>query len=74
MPKSDNPPGYVHNDTVSDNFYTSGPAQDPAAGENGRFISTGDESGKTSRTYDGSGNLVSESSKGDGGPSKDADP
>ena len=74
MPKSSNPDGYVHNDTVSDNFYTSGPAKDPAAGEGGRFVSTGDSSGKTSRTYDGSGNQVSESSKGTGGPSKGANP
>lgn len=74
MPKSENPPGYVHNDTVSDNFYTSGPAQDKDAGEGGRFISTGDSTGKTSRTYDSGGNLVKESSKGSGGPSKDAKP
>lgn len=74
MPKSNNPEGYVHNDTVSDNFYTSGPAKNPDAGEGGRFIATEDESGKTSRTYDGDGNEIPESSKGDGGPSKDAKP
>ncbi|MCW3053470.1 MAG: hypothetical protein JWN14_2640 [Chthonomonadales bacterium] len=63
--------GYVHSNTVSDNFYTSGPTKDPAA-PGGRFISTGDASGKTSRTYDSEGNLVKEQSKGDGGPSKGA--
>src|SRR5687767_5724966 len=64
--------GYVHQETGK-GFYTSGPSQDPRA-PGGRFISTGDSSGKTSHLYDREGKHVDTSQKGSGGPAANAPP